>query len=104
MEFLELSDEEWALIESLLPPKAKTGRPRANDRVIINGILYVLITGCRWMDMPLKYGSYKTAWKRLKKWQEEGVWNRIFKVLASIRSYKRVAIDSSTIEAKKGEN
>jgi len=39
-----------------------------------NGILYVLITGCRWMDMPLKYDSYKTAWKRLKKWQEEGIW------------------------------
>jgi transposase len=56
------------------------------------------------MDMPLKYGSYKTAWKRLKKWQEEGIWDRIFKALASIRSHNRVAIDSFTIEAKKGEN
>ena len=35
--------------------------------------------------MPLEYGSYKTAWKRLKKWQDEGVWDRIFRALASIR-------------------
>jgi transposase len=44
------------------------------------------------MDMPLKYGSYKTAWKRLKNWQEEGIWNRIFKSLASIRSHNRVLL------------
>jgi len=52
MEFRELSDEEWELIKPLLPPKAKTGRPRADDRRVLNGILYVLTTGCRWMDMP----------------------------------------------------
>jgi transposase len=34
--------------------------------MVLNGILYVLTTGCRWMDMPLEYGSYKTAWRRLK--------------------------------------
>ncbi|MEM2405737.1 MAG: transposase [Candidatus Methanomethylicia archaeon] len=54
MEFRELSDEEWELIRPLLPPKAKTGRPRINDRLVINGILYVLVTGCRWMDIPIK--------------------------------------------------
>jgi transposase len=43
MEFRELSDEEWELIKPLLPPK--TGRPRVDDRRVINGILYVLVTG-----------------------------------------------------------
>jgi transposase len=66
--------------------------------------LYVLITGCGWMDMPIRYGSYKTAWRRLKRWQEEGVWDRIFKALASMRGCERVSVDSSTIEAKKGES
>lgn len=51
--------------------------------------------------MPIRYGSYKTAWKRLKGWQEESVWDRIFKALSSIRN-GRVCIDSSTVEAKKG--
>ncbi|NHV96724.1 MAG: IS5 family transposase [Thaumarchaeota archaeon] len=103
MEFCELSDGEWEVIEPLLPPRARVGRPRADDRRVINGILYVLTTGCRWMDMPLRYGSYKTAWKRLKRWQVEGVWDRILKALASIRGHEVVAVDSTTVEAKKGE-
>ena len=56
MEFKELSDKEWNFIKHFLPPKSKVGRPRANDRIVINGILYVLFTGCRWMNMLLKYG------------------------------------------------
>ena len=63
----------WNFIKHFFPPKSKIGRPRIDDRIVINGILYILFTGCRWMNMPLKYGSYKTAWKRLKKWQEEGI-------------------------------
>jgi len=66
MEFCELSDFEWEMIK-LPPPKAKVGRPRADDRIVLNSILYVLTTGYRWMDMPIKYGSYKTFWRRLKK-------------------------------------
>jgi hypothetical protein len=57
------------------------------------------------MDMSLEYGSYKTAWRRLKRWHddEEGVWDRILKELASIVEHKEVSVDSSTVEAKKGE-
>jgi transposase len=80
MRFRELSDYEWEVIRSLPPP-----RPRADDRMILKSILYVLTTGCRWMDMPLGYGSYKTAWRRLKRWQDERVWYKIFRALASIR-------------------
>jgi len=90
------------MIKSLLPPRSRVGRPRSDDRIVLNGILYVLVTGCMWMDMHIKYGSYKAAWKRLKRWQDEGVWDRIFKALASMRRYVRVAVDSSTVEAKKG--
>ena len=102
MEFRELSDDEWELIKPLLPPRARTGRPRADDRLVLNGILCVLMTGCKWMDMPIRYGSHKTAWKRLKRWQAEGVWDRVFKAIESTRSHDRVAVDSSTVEAKKG--
>jgi transposase len=56
------------------------------------------------MDMPLEYGSYKTAWRRLKKWQDEGVWDGILRALASIREHGIVSVDSSTVEAKRGES
>ncbi|MDY6865791.1 MAG: transposase [Halobacteriota archaeon] len=45
------------LIEPLLPPPALTGRPRPDDRTTLNGIFFVLTTGCKWEDMPGKYGS-----------------------------------------------
>jgi transposase len=61
MRFRELSDYELEVIKSLLPSKSIVGRPRDDDKMILNGILYVLTAGCKWMDMPLEYASYKTA-------------------------------------------
>jgi len=67
MEFRELSDEGWKVIELLPLPRSKVGGLRADDITVLNGVQYVLMTGCKWMDMPAKYGSYKTAWKKLKR-------------------------------------
>ncbi len=58
-EFREVSDGEWEMIKPFLPPMSRVGGPRADDRMVLNGILYVLTTGCRWCDMPVGYGSYK---------------------------------------------
>jgi transposase len=108
MKFEEVSEEEWNLISPYLPAPAPTGRPRADDRRTINGIRYVLITGCKWADMPRVYGSAVTAWRRLKSWEERGVWSRIMQQLKN-EVYKAVkisidvvSIDSKTIMAKKG--
>ena len=75
-----LTDEEWSRIEPLLPQKAHTGRPRADDRETINGIFYVLAHRCRWQDMPADFGSYKTCWRRHKQWSEAGVWPLVERV------------------------
>ena len=108
MKFQELTDIQWQIIRSSLPHPAHTGRPRVDDRMTINGILYVLLSGCRWMDMPAKYGSHKTVWERHKKWSEKGVWKEIMDSLVS-RGYQKgiinvndLSIDSSTVPAKKG--
>jgi transposase len=92
----------WRMIRNYFGLWPRVGRPRADDRMVLNGILYVLTTGCRWYDMPVKYGSYKTAWRRLKRWEEMGIWDGIFKALASMRDHSRVSVDSTTISAKKG--
>src|SRR5260370_24941960 len=76
---VHLSDKEWAFIQPLLPPPARVGRPRADDRRTIEGIVYVLITGCRWKDLPREYGAPTTVWRRLKCWGEAGVWERIWR-------------------------
>jgi len=92
MEFRELSDEQWQFIQPLLPLRARTGRPRADDRRTLNGILYVLVTGCRWMDMPKEYDSHKMAWRRLLELGYQAGRLRL----------GAVAVDATTIEARKG--
>jgi transposase len=73
----ELGDEEWARLEPLLPPK-KAGRPRRDDRGIVNGILWKLATGAPWRDLPERYGPWQTAYTRFRRWTRGGVWDRIF--------------------------
>lgn len=108
MKFEELSDEQWEFIKPVIPPSAKTGRPRADDRRTVNAILYVLTTGCRWMDLPKKYGSDSTAHDRLKMWARNDVWKNILKRIvekgyaSGKLSLDRVAVDSSDVAAKKG--
>src|SRR5260370_27474308 len=80
---IHLTDAHWAFIQPRLPPPARTGRPRANDRRTIEGILYILITGCRWQDLPDEYGAPTTVWRRLKRWGEIGVWERIWRAALS---------------------
>jgi len=77
----ELSDAQWKLIQPWLPAPKRRGRPRADDRRTINGVLYVLRTGCRWQDLPGEYGSSVTCWRRLNQWQEQGVWEDIWRTL-----------------------
>ncbi len=77
MKFEELDDNRWSRIAPLLSPRPREGRPRADDRSIVNGILFVLITGCRWIDIPRRYGDDSTANRRLRRWEKLGVWKRI---------------------------
>ena len=81
MGFQGLTDEPWAFLAPLLPPRAKTGRPRVDDRKVLNGILDVRVTGCRWRDMPRQYGAYQTAWRRFHELQEKGIWRQILQAL-----------------------
>jgi transposase len=64
MQFTELTDGQWDYLRPFLPPQPRVGRKRADDRRIINGILFVLTTGCRWRDVPRRYGAPVTAWRR----------------------------------------
>jgi transposase len=108
MKFEELDDMRWSRIESLLPPKAKEGKPRADDRSILNGILFVLITGCRWIDIPREYGDDSTANRRLRRWEREGVWKRIMDALINegyangVIEIEEISIDSSRSLPRKG--
>lgn len=104
----EVADEQWKRIEPLLPPHGRMGRPRVDDRKVVEGILCVLRTGCRWQDMPRRYGAYVTAWRSLRRWEDEGVWEGIGQALlgtldqAGKVEWTRAFLDGSFVPAKRG--
>ena len=93
----DLTDEEWALIEPLLPTKRKSTRP--HDRRVLNAILYVLRTGIPWRDLPERYGPYTTAYNRYNRWSRRGIWKRMFDQLASKSHDSLHLIDSTIVKA-----
>lgn len=76
-----LTDSQWNAVKDALPQRIGRGRPRADDRRTLNGILYVLRSGCRWEDMPRIYGSPVTCWRRFTRWEQDGVWERVWRAL-----------------------
>jgi len=71
----DLSDDEWALLEPLMPKSRMSAR--VDDRMILNAIFYVLRTGMPWRDLPERYGPYTTAYNRFNRWSRRGIWKRI---------------------------
>ena len=105
----ELTDEQWALIEPLIPEqKLGPGRRRSDDRHTLNGILFVLKTGCSWEDVPRIYGSPATCWRRLRAWAANGTWERLWRALLSQLDaqgkleWAQAFLDGSFVPAKKG--
>src|SRR5438105_15459116 len=112
-----LDDALWQLTAPLLPePKARRfrspGRRPVDSRKALTGILFVLKTGIGWEDLPQEMGcgSGMTCWRRLRDWQEAGVWQRLHELLlAKLRNadqidWSRAVVDSSALRALKGDS
>ncbi len=110
-----VSDQLWELLEPLIPqpPPAKngrTGRPRVDDRAALKGILFVTETGIAWKGLPMQlgFGSGITCWRRLRAWQEAGVWEKLHRAVLQelsqegLLDWSRACLDSVSVRAKRG--
>lgn len=82
-----VSDSQWVLIEPYLrnpPPSPKGGRPPVDPRPCLEGILWMLRSGARWQDLPDRYPSPATCWRRLQKWTQSGVWLTVWQMLVAL--------------------
>ena len=78
----DLTDQQWARLEPLLPPeRPRTGRPNHDHRRILNGILWVHRTGAPWRDLPERYGPVGTVSSRFYRWRRAGIWGQILATL-----------------------
>lgn len=107
-----ITDELWEIIEPLLPPDPPRrfrfpGRKRIPNRACLTGILFVLKTGIPWEDLPKEMGcgSGMTCWRRLREWQEAGVWEELHAVLldrlrqADQIDWSRAVADSASLRS-----
>lgn len=104
-------DELWEVVEPLIPKVERRyrypGRKRVPDRQALTGILFVLKTGIPWEALPQEMGcgSGVTCWRRLREWQEQGVWQKLHEALlaklnaAGEIDWQRAAVDSSHVRA-----
>jgi transposase len=107
----ELTDEQWQVIEALLPVSGSRGRPRVDDRRVINGMLFKAKTGVAWRDLPERYGPWKTVYNRFWRWSRNGTLTalvtRVRVIAEAVDELGRevddlgreVAVDSSIVRA-----
>lgn len=78
----EVTDEQWAVLEPLIPQKqARTGRKPKDCRTMLNAILWILRTGAPWRDLPERFGPWQTPYDYYSRWRRDGVFDHILQAL-----------------------
>jgi transposase len=107
----ELNDRLWARVRPLLPAhpaSPKGGRPRADDRACFEAVVYVLRNGLRWRDLPAKFPSPATCWRRHAEWSGDGVWEDVWRAVldelaeAGLLDASELYLDCTFAPAQKG--
>ena len=108
----DLTEEQWGIVEGILPPDRVRddgrGRPWSDRRKVLNGVLWVLRTGAPWYDLPPRYGPYQTVHRRFQNWVRSGALERV--LLAVARHLQEVGgldlkecfVDGTFVPAQKG--
>jgi transposase len=96
----ELSDAQWERIAPMLPGKVgDPGRTGSDNRLFVNGVLWVLRSGAHWHDVPERYGKHKTVHQRFTRWAKAGMWEKVFACLIKDRDNQYLMLDSTLVRA-----
>jgi putative transposase len=107
----DLSNEEWLLLAPLLPPAKSGGRPRSIDlRRILNGLFYLVRSGCAWRYLPREYGPWSTVYHYFRVWRSNGSWEQVHAQLRTLTRERAgrsptpsaAIIDSQSIRTHQG--
>jgi len=103
----EVSDQEWELLRDVLPPRKPRGRPPADARKVLNGMMWILNTGAPWRDLPERYGPWRTVYDRFNLWSRDGTLDRMLaKLQVRLDAQGRIewdlfCIDGSVVRASR---
>lgn len=109
---MDLTDEQWNEVKKVLGDERvradRRGRPWADQRTVLNGVLWILRSGARWEDLPPRYGSAKTVHRRFQQWVRSGMIEKLLQTLAQDLhrrgrlDLKESFMDAMFVSAKKG--
>lgn len=100
-----LSDSQWELIAPMMPDSTgKAGRPFNDHRLMTEGIIYRYRAGIPWRDLPEHFGSWKTVWKRHRRYSNDGTWDSVLGALLTCADAEglinwEVSVDSTVNRA-----
>lgn len=96
----ELNEQQWARIADLLPGKSTDpGRTARDNRLFVNGVLWVLRSGAHWQDLPERYGKWKSVHKRFTRRAKAGVWEHVFTLLKDDPRNEYLMLDATLVRA-----
>lgn len=106
MKRYEMKAEQWERIKPLLPPEhtGKKGRPRKDNRTMLNGMLWIVRSGVQWRELPGIYGPWQSVYARFAKWRDNGRLERVFQVLSQDADRENLSIDSTSIKVHQSAN
>ena len=106
MKRYELTKGQWERIKELLPLEqaGKRGRPRKDDRTMLNGMLWIVRSGAQWREMPEAYGSWQSVYARFAKWRDDGTLEAIFRALSADADMENLSLDSTCIKVHESAN
>ncbi len=97
---LILSDDQWERISGHIiggpHTRGSTGR---DNRMFVEGVLWVVRTGAPWRDLPEVFGNWNSAFRRFSRWSAKGIWHRIFAAMADDPDLEYLILDSTIIRA-----
>jgi transposase len=95
-----ITDEQWALIENLLPGQGdQPGRPAEDNRLFIDAVFWIAKTGAPWRDLPQRFGRWNSVFRRFSRWSQAKVWERVLQSLVGEPDLEKLILDSTIIRA-----
>jgi len=100
----ELTDAEWESLSPHLPSVITGGRPREDDRRVLNGIVWKIRSGAPWRDVPARYGSWKSIYTRFRRWALNGTFAKMLAAAQAAADANAdidwlVSVDSTIVRA-----
>ena len=102
----ELTKEQWERIKPLSPPEetGKRGRPRKDNRIMLNGMLWIVRSGAQWRELPETYGPWQSIYARFAKWRDDGTLEAVFHTLSADADMENLSMDSTCVKVHESAN